>query len=379
MTGLFPLTSGSAKLFGKDVNNPNDMASIQSLSGVCPQHDILWNELTAMEHAILFAHIKGVPANQVQQECEERLQFMGLTDVQHHRSSTFSGGMKRRLSVAMATISNPPFLVLDEPTTGMDPVNRRTCWKLIQKLKQNRLIVVTTHSMLEADVLGDQVGIMAHGKLECKGTPLAIKNEYGDGYTLSVVLKDGKDQEMMLTNGLNRVLATEGTKGKVNTSPELCITQRDGKAIKFTVPHQEVYRLPIVLRYLERIEGTIVAEWGVSDATLESAFLNVTEKSGFTYQSTQKKNRNRNIETKENTELLMKDQERKYSSFSSSSSSAMNNSSASSSSSSSSSWQSFTALLKKNFLLQSRQRCSSCCQIITPILVVSFNPTTQYH
>jgi ABC-type multidrug transport system ATPase subunit len=261
----------------------------------------------------------------------------------------------------------------------MDPVNRRTCWKLIQKLKKNRLIVVTTHLMLEADVLGDQVGIMAHGKLECKGTPLAIKNEYGDGYTLSVVLKDGKDQEMMLTKGLNRVLATEGSKGKVNTSPELCITQRDGKAIKFTVPHQEVYRLPIVLRYLERIEGTIVAEWGVSDATLESAFLNATEKSGFTYQSTQKKNRNRNIETKENTELLMKDQERKYSSFSSSSSSAMNNSSASSSSSSSSSWQSFTALLKKNFLLQSRQRCSSCCQIITPILVVSFNPTTQYH
>ena len=355
LTGLLPLSSGTCSLFGKNVSDAREMSTIQSLSGVCPQHDILFPELTANEHCILFAHIKGVPVNEINKECEERLKFMDLLDVRHHRSSTFSGGMKRRLSVAMATISDPPFLVLDEPTTGMDPVNRRMCWKLIQKLKQDRLIIVTTHSMLEAETLGDSIGIMAKGKLAAKGTPLQIKNEYGDGYSLSIVLKDDScSGEQALTDGFRKALGSASRASDAPLAADFRITQRDGRALKFCVPSRCVSKLPLVLRYLESVEGEIVSEWGVSDSTLESAFLNVTERSGFSY-STNQREEEINIDSIEETKST--EDGGVIPSISVSRSRSLF-------------CQSFCALLHKNFLLQSRQRCSSFCQVLTPILVM---------
>merc|ERR1719424_2711335 len=174
----------------------------------------------------------------------------------------------------------------------MDPVNRRSCWHLIQRMKENRLIIVTTHSMEEADILGDQVGIMAHGKLEVMGTPLSIKHQHGDGYQLSVVLTKPdssgtiEQAETELSNGLR---ASTGSGGGIRVS------QRDGRAIKYSIPVEEVGQIPSILQFLESVAEVydekedkderkkLVSEWGVSDATLESAFLNITEKSGFTY------------------------------------------------------------------------------------------------
>ena len=354
LTGLFPLTSGTAELFGKDVSKTEDMRTIQSWSGVCPQHDILWAELTALEHALLFAQIKGVPVAEIEQECKARLEYMGLAPVQHDRTSTFSGGMKRRLSVAIATIGNPPFLVLDEPTTGMDVCNRRVCWRLIQQLKKDHLIVVTTHSMLEADVLSDTCGIMAHGKLVCSGTPLSIKNKFGNGYTLSLVLKgvDTNECEQSLVQVLR------GIQKPLNSAlPN--VSQRDGKAVKISIPKEHVHNLPQVLQYLESVEGLLINEWGVSDATLESAFLNVTAENGFTYQ----------VSTNESKEEHQED------SMDEVPFDGQHHSSASPTPTMDARHrrpccQSFGALLRKNFILQSRQRGSSCCQVITPILVM---------
>jgi ABC-type multidrug transport system ATPase subunit len=90
--------------------------------------------------------------------------------------------MKRRLSVAMAMIGDPKLIFLDEPTTGMDPVSRRQVWDIIEHAKQNRAIVLTTHSMEEADILGDRVAIMAHGSLRCIGSSLHLKQKFGAGY-----------------------------------------------------------------------------------------------------------------------------------------------------------------------------------------------------
>merc|ERR1711871_1178473 len=101
---------------GRSVSEPEDMASIHAISGVCPHHDILWDNLTAFEHGVLFATIKGVPLSNVNSEVSERLSFVGLLgQAKHQKVGTFSGGMKRRLSVALATIGDPKFLVLGEP------------------------------------------------------------------------------------------------------------------------------------------------------------------------------------------------------------------------------------------------------------------------
>jgi ABC-type multidrug transport system ATPase subunit len=95
--------------------------------------------------------------------------------------------MKRRLSVAISAIGNPKVIFFDEPTTGMDPVSRRAVWQLMQDLKRDKTIILTTHAMEEADALADRIAIVVDGQFKCVGSPLSLKNTYGDGYRISMV------------------------------------------------------------------------------------------------------------------------------------------------------------------------------------------------
>jgi ABC-type multidrug transport system ATPase subunit len=161
--------------------------------GVVPQFDILWNELTAMEHMRMFSLIKGVPQIDIHATSEELLRSVGLYDVRNARAASFSGGMKRRLSVAISAIGDPKIMFMDEPTTGMDPVSRKDVWTLIQKLKRNKVVILTTHAMEEADVLSDRIAVISDGKLQCVGTPLFLKNQFGDGYKVNLVCEAGNE------------------------------------------------------------------------------------------------------------------------------------------------------------------------------------------
>ena len=116
--------------------------------------------------------------------------------VKNAQAGTFSGGMKRRLSMAIAFIGDPRIVFLDEPTTGMDPKNRRYIWELIQKMKSGRVVILTTHAMEEADILSDRIAVVSKGSLRCVGTGLYLKNKYGDGYRLSVVVDKDQVQNM---------------------------------------------------------------------------------------------------------------------------------------------------------------------------------------
>ncbi|GIL63848.1 hypothetical protein Vafri_17847 [Volvox africanus] len=154
--------------------------------GVCPQFDILWNELNGSEHLSIYGHIKGLPRRKVASDVASLLDKVKLTYAADQRAGAYSGGMKRRLSVAIALLGDPRVVYLDEPTTGMDPISRRYVWDIIQEAKTGRAIILTTHSMEEADILGDRIAIMARGKLRCVGTSLRLKQRFGSGYTLSV-------------------------------------------------------------------------------------------------------------------------------------------------------------------------------------------------
>eukprot|EP00636_Phaeomonas_parva_P002754 CAMPEP_0118878728 /NCGR_PEP_ID=MMETSP1163-20130328/18636_1 /TAXON_ID=124430 /ORGANISM="Phaeomonas parva, Strain CCMP2877" /LENGTH=107 /DNA_ID=CAMNT_0006814657 /DNA_START=23 /DNA_END=342 /DNA_ORIENTATION=- len=101
-----------------------------------------------------------------------------------------SGGQKRKLSVAIALIGGSEVVILDEPTSGMDPYSRRSTWQVLQRNKHGRVILLTTHFMDEADILGDRIAIMAEGVLKCWGSSLFLKKNYGVGYTLTVVKND---------------------------------------------------------------------------------------------------------------------------------------------------------------------------------------------
>merc|ERR1711871_1620346 len=191
MTGLHPQTSGQIK-----VDNMSVMTDIRKIMGCCPQHDILWNELTAGEHVSLFARIKGVPNKDLNREIENRLEAVDLAAVKDRQTVAFSGGMLRRLSVTLSLTGEPKIAYMDEPTTGMDPISRRHVWDLIEQCKAGRTILLTTHSMEEADVLGDTIAIMGKGRLRAFGTSLHLKNVFGAGYQITLTCEAGDEDEV---------------------------------------------------------------------------------------------------------------------------------------------------------------------------------------
>lgn len=109
--------------------------------------------------------------------------------LQHKNSviSTFSGGMKRRISLAISTIGSPNIIFMDEPTTGMDPKSRRDVWQTIRNIKKGKSIILTTHGMDEADALSDRIAVINEGQISCIGTSLFLKNTFGDGYRLTII------------------------------------------------------------------------------------------------------------------------------------------------------------------------------------------------
>lgn len=191
LTGALPPTHGDALIYGQSIRSTGGMDKIRSQMGVCPQFDVLWPELSGLEHLMLYGRIKGCGWSKVQEEAQTLLEKVKLTYAGKQRSGAYSGGMKRRLSVAIALLGDPKVVYLDEPTTGMDPISRRYVWDIIQEAKVGRAIVLTTHSMEEADILGDRIAIMALGRLRCLGSSLRLKQRFGSGYQVSVSVQPG--------------------------------------------------------------------------------------------------------------------------------------------------------------------------------------------
>ncbi|CAM9223755.1 unnamed protein product [Phaeothamnion confervicola] len=185
LTGLTPPTEGDCRVWGRSV--VRELTAVRADMGVCPQQTVLFPLLTVREHLELFADIKGVPPQARDRAVWRKLQEVGLTEKHDTRSDVLSGGMKRKLQVAIAFTGSPRLVLLDEPSSGMDPYSRRSLWELLRRSKTGRVVLLTTHHLDEADVLGDRVAIMAHGRLRCAGSPLFLKSRFGLGYKLSLV------------------------------------------------------------------------------------------------------------------------------------------------------------------------------------------------
>ena len=153
LCGFTELSDGEAVVAGFDVRT--DMQRIYECMGVCPQHNLLWETLTALEHVRFYATLKGVPKASVQSAAMEALQAVSLASVAGKRAGEFSGGMKRRLSVAISLIGDPTVVFMDEPSTGLDPASRKQLWRTVHAAKSRGGcgIILTTHSMQEAEEL----------------------------------------------------------------------------------------------------------------------------------------------------------------------------------------------------------------------------------
>lgn len=184
-------TQGSITIAGYDAQREFNQA--RKLIGYCPQHDAIFELMTVEEHLEYYARIKGIPVALRQRLIDRQIQDMNLSDHRKKPAGTLSGGNKRKLSVAMAIIGNPPIILLDEPSAGMDPEARQFMWQVIARISQQRkqsAVILTTHSMEEAEALSTKMGIMVKGGVfRCFGSSQHIKSKFGTGYEIEIKVR----------------------------------------------------------------------------------------------------------------------------------------------------------------------------------------------
>ncbi|XP_077172968.1 phospholipid-transporting ATPase ABCA3 [Paroedura picta] len=261
LTGLYPPTSGQAYINGYEISQ--DMVLIRKSLGLCPQHDVLFDHMTVEEHLFFYSGLKGFPVEKCSEEIDRILRILNLEEKRRSLSKALSGGMKRKLSIGIALIGDSKVVMLDEPTSGMDPVSRRATWDLLQHQRSGRTILLTTHFMDEADLLGDRIAIMAKGELQCCGSSLFLKHKYGAGYHMVMV------KEPCCNLGEISCLI-------YHYVPKATLESNAGAELSFILPKESTHRFEALFTELElRRDELGIASYGASVTTMEEVFLRV--------------------------------------------------------------------------------------------------------
>uniref|UniRef100_A0A3B4GMZ5 P-type phospholipid transporter n=1 Tax=Pundamilia nyererei TaxID=303518 RepID=A0A3B4GMZ5_9CICH len=306
LTGLFPPTSGTVYIKGMDIRH--DMDLIRRTLGVCPQHNVLFDMLTVEEHVWFYGCMKGLSEAEVKAELDTLLEDVGLLHKRHEQTKNLSGGMQRKLSVAIAFVGGSKVVVLDEPTAGVDPYSRRGIWDLLLKYRKDRTIILSTHYMDEAELLGDRIAIISQGKLRCCGSPLFLKSQLGSGYYLTVVKREGLDT----STPSNFSISTSTSSNKLpplikdsdsSLSEDTGLGSEDSTLLSLVQHHipgarlvqesrrEAVINLPqtaakdsslaiLLIALDQRLTELGISSYGLSDSTLEEIFLRVAEETG---------------------------------------------------------------------------------------------------
>ncbi|CAG7823081.1 unnamed protein product [Allacma fusca] len=284
LTGLFPPTEGTAYIYGHNIRT--HMSSIRHDLGICPQFNVLFDRLTVSDHIIFFSGLKGKQKQATKDDIEEILMDLGIPQKRNEFPQNLSGGMKRKLCVAIAFVGGSKTVFLDEPTSGVDPFSRRSIWELLLKYKQNRTIILTTHFMDEADLLGDRIAIISQGKLKTCGSSLYLKNNFGQGYSLHLVKKEQgsagcvneqgvleEDSEMSATNKPVSII-TSFIRYRI---PDALLVDNVGTELAYLLPYESSPSFSTLFDDLDANLNILgVSSYGISDTTLEDIFLKIT-------------------------------------------------------------------------------------------------------
>ncbi|CAL5444792.1 unnamed protein product [Camellia sinensis] len=238
------------------------IAPVTSGDGVCPQG----------------SHIKGLPDSSIKLVAQKSLAEVRLTEATQRRAGSYSGVMKRRLSVAIALIGDPKLVILDEPTTGMDPITRRHVWDIIENAKKGRAIILTTHSMEEADILSDRIGIVAKGTLCCIGTSIRLKSRFGSGIVANMSFTDTTTSEEEAIAKTRHETLRKFFKHHLNVVPK----EETNYFLSYVIANEKEHLLTNFFAELQERES----EFGIADiqlglTTLEEVFLNVASKAAL--------------------------------------------------------------------------------------------------
>lgn len=257
MVGLLRPSSGKVLINDKKVDD-TDKQTI----GICPQELVLWENLTCYESLKLMGDMYEVPKDILNQRIEKLLKDLFLTDKADTVVANLSGGMKRRLNLALAVIHEPEIVLLDEPSEGLDPQSRRVLWNYIQSLrdKEGKTVILTTHLMDEADRLSDRVAIIDHGQLLKLDTPKNLKKEVGEGDIIEITLSDQNNNEEVINylKGFDDIISVIELEGKINL-----------RALN------AVGKLPKIIATLEE-SNISIDDLAIRQNTLEDVFIELT-------------------------------------------------------------------------------------------------------
>lgn len=257
MVGLLRPTSGKVNINGIDVQKI-EKGSI----GICPQELMLWENLTCKESLNLMADMYEIPKSTRNPRVQKLLNDLFLQEKADTVVSKLSGGMKRRLNLALSVVHEPEVVVLDEPSEGLDPQSRRVLWNYIRSMRddEGKTVILTTHIMDEADQLSDRIAIIDHGKLIRLDTPEKLKKEIGEGDVVDIKLSDPLRNEDLIHELKDQkdVISVHEVKGRINI-----------RALN------AVGKLPIMMQTVEKLDLSI-ADISVRQNTLEDVFIQLT-------------------------------------------------------------------------------------------------------
>uniref|UniRef100_A0A8C5ZGA8 ATP-binding cassette sub-family A member 6-like n=1 Tax=Marmota marmota marmota TaxID=9994 RepID=A0A8C5ZGA8_MARMA len=234
LNGLSVPTEGSVTIYNKNLSEMQDLEEIRKITGVCPQNNVQIDMLTVKENLSLFAKIKGIRPQEVEQEVQQILLELDMQNIQDNLAIHLSDGQKRMLTFGIAILGDPQVLLLDEPTAGLDPFSRHQVWTFLKERRANRVILFSTQSMEEADILADRKVIMSNGELKCAGSSVFLKRKWGLGYHLSLYKNEISDPEQ-ITSFINHHISD--AKLKLENKEKLV----------FTLPLESTSKFPGIL------------------------------------------------------------------------------------------------------------------------------------
>ncbi len=253
--GLLKPDAGQVTVRGKAITNGD--ASVRTRVGVCPQNIVLWGQLTCLEQMQFIGAMYGIKGKTAKERSQKLLKELDLSEKKDKLARTLSGGMQRRLNLAMALVHDPEILVLDEPEAGLDPQSRVLVREYVKSLARQKTIILTTHNMDEADRMADRVAIIDHGKLLIVDTPEDLKRTVGEGDVLEVDLEGGSMEAAQAA--LNPIVPQTST-----TNHTLVLRARG-----------VVEQLPAILEALHTVSARL-GEVRLRAKTLEDVFISLT-------------------------------------------------------------------------------------------------------
>lgn len=260
LTGEITSSSGDVYVFGKSTSrNPR---SARNMIGYCPQEDALDLYLTGRELLSFHAKIRGIPNNDISSIIDQLMSELHMENYANKIVSSYSGGMKRKLSLAIALLGDPPIILLDEPTAGMDPGARRLVWNCINRaVHKGQSVVLTSHSMEECDSLCTRLCIMVNGQFKCLGSPQHLKNKFSKGYTVTINL-----------NNANLDISTISQFMKTHF-PGTILKESHNTTLMFSIP-KSVAKVSVLFALMEQNKEYLsIKDYAISQTTLDMVFI----------------------------------------------------------------------------------------------------------